>query len=75
VDEGVDDVDAGHESWELHEPALYVELDEEVQLLFEMDQVQGVTSCCMNSSLDQSHSCKGAAELIDLCHVSIRLVN
>ena len=28
VDEGVDDVDTGHESWKLEEPALDVELEE-----------------------------------------------
>jgi len=66
VDEGVDQVDAGHESWKLEEPALYLGLEENVELLLEMGKLQGMSSCCMYSSLNQSHSGEGAAELIDL---------
>ena len=66
VDEGVDAVGPVHERGMFEEPVLDGEFPEDMETLFEMDDLQGVTAGDVDCVLDHSHGGKGATELVDL---------
>lgn len=66
VDERVQPVDVRHETRIRHEELLDGDFPEDVQSLFQLDQLDGVSACDVYCALHQSDCCECTAELIHL---------
>ena len=66
VDEGVYAVCPVHEEGVAQEPCLDLQLVEYVEVLFEVDQLEGVAAGNCYCAFDHCHCGEGSAELVDL---------
>lgn len=66
VNEGVQPIDVSHQGWVCHEESLDRQLPEDVQLLLKFNDLESMSSCDMNCSLNNGHGRESPTELIDL---------
>jgi hypothetical protein len=69
VDEGINSVGPMHQKWVFEEPALYVELMEDVEVLFEMNDLECVSASYIDCAFDHCDSAERATELVYLSEV------
>lgn len=66
VDKGVETVGPAQERRALQKPGLQRQLPEEVEPLFEMDQLQGMLAGNVDCGVDEREGREGSAELVNL---------